>query len=142
MRQLREGEVQGGNLRWRTLWTVVGWTIVVAIIWLSVSPNPPTIHIENSDKYGHAVAYGVLMFWFCQLHSGWKRRAAYGLAWIALGIALEFVQRALGYRTFDVLDMAADAAGVLIGWGLALLAGTQLLAKAEAALTARWRSGR
>jgi len=131
--------MQGGNLGWRTLWAVVGWTIVVAIIWLSVSPNPPTIHIQDIDKYEHVVAYSVLMFWFCQLHSGWKRRAAYGLAWIALGIALEFVQRALGYRTFDLLDMAANAVGVLIGWGRALFTGAKLLAKAEAALTTRWR---
>jgi hypothetical protein len=29
------------------------------------------------------------------------------------------VQRATGYRTFDVWDMAADAAGVLIGVALA-----------------------
>jgi len=134
--------MQGGFLSWRTLWAVVGWTIVIAIIWLSVSPNPPTIHIQDGDKYEHVVAYGVLMFWFCQLYSGWKGRTAYGLAWIALGIALEFVQRALGYRIFDLFDMAANAVGVLIGWGLALLAGTQLLAKTEAALTARRRVGR
>jgi hypothetical protein len=29
------------------------------------------------------------------------------------------VQRWTGYRTFDVWDMAADAAGVAIGWLLA-----------------------
>jgi VanZ family protein len=135
-------EVQDENLRWRTLWTIMGWTLVVAIIWLSVTPDPPTIHVQNSDKYEHALAYGVLMFWFCQMYSGWKQRAAYGLAWTALGIALEYVQRALGYRTFDVLDMAADAVGVLLGWGLVLLAGSHLLARAETVLTALRRQGR
>jgi len=47
------------------------------------------------------------------------------VAWIALGIAMEFVQRAIGYRTFDVLDMAADAIGVLLGWSVSLLADSQ-----------------
>jgi glycopeptide antibiotics resistance protein len=38
-----------------------------------------------------------------------------------MGVALEFAQGATGYRSFEVLDMAANAAGVALGWGLALL---------------------
>ena len=30
-----------------------------------------------------------------------------------MGIALEFIQEMTGYRTFDLLDMLANAAGVL-----------------------------
>ena len=117
--------MQRANLNWRTMWAIAGWAIVAAIIWLSVTPDPPTVHVQNSDKYEHVLAYGVLMFWFCELHTGWKQRAAYCVAWIALGIAMEFVQRAIGYRTFDVLDMAADAIGVLLGWSVSLLADSQ-----------------
>jgi hypothetical protein len=36
-----------------------------------------------------------------------------------LGIALEFVQRGLGYRSFEIADMVADAVGVAAGYGLA-----------------------
>ena len=104
---------------WRTLAILGGWSIVIAIVWLSISPTPPEIHVPNGDKFEHALAYGVLMLWFCQLNPGWKRRAGYGLLWVGLGIALEFVQRWLGYRTFDVLDMAADGVGVLLGWSIA-----------------------
>jgi glycopeptide antibiotics resistance protein len=39
-----------------------------------------------------------------------------------MGIALEFVQGALGYRSFEVADMFANTFGVLIGWAIALLA--------------------
>jgi VanZ family protein len=35
---------------------------------------------------------------------------------VALGIALEYAQRATGYRSFEVADMAADALGVAVGW--------------------------
>ena len=38
-----------------------------------------------------------------------------------MGIGLEFVQGALGYRTFDLFDMLANSLGVLIGWAVALM---------------------
>jgi hypothetical protein len=31
-------------------------------------PAPPTLNFEQSDKLGHFLAYGGLMFWFCQLY--------------------------------------------------------------------------
>jgi glycopeptide antibiotics resistance protein len=37
-----------------------------------------------------------------------------------MGVGLEFVQGWLGYRTYDVLDMAANTLGVLLGLALAL----------------------
>ena len=43
----------------------------------------------------------------------------FAIGFIALGIALEFVQRWTGYRSFEVADMAADAAGVAVGWLIA-----------------------
>ena len=36
-----------------------------------------------------------------------------------MGIAIEYLQRATGYRTFEVADMIADAVGVATGWLLA-----------------------
>ena len=60
------------------------------------------------------------MFWFCLLYVRGSTRLAYAIGFIAMGVALEFVQRALGYRSFELLDMAADAVGVLAGWAVAL----------------------
>ena len=34
---------------------------------------------------------------------------------IVLGVTLEFAQGTTGYRTFDILDMVANACGVLLG---------------------------
>src|SRR5438270_56329 len=89
------------------------------IIWLSLTPKPVEVALEHGDKLGHFAAYGAAMFWFCLLYPRWWTRVAYALGFSAMGVALEFAQRATGYRTFDVLDMAADAIGVLLGWALA-----------------------
>lgn len=100
--------------RLRAAWTAVAWLLVAAIVHLSVTPHPPEIPLDEGDKYGHLLAYGTVMLWFAQLYVGRRRwLAAIGL--IALGVALEYVQRWTGYRSFDVWDMAADAAGVVIG---------------------------
>lgn len=100
----------------RRLWLAAGCAIVAAIVWLSLTPAPPEIEMSQGDKIGHVLAYAVLMFWFSQLHHARVVRLAYAAAFIALGIALEFVQGALGYRSFEAWDMAADAAGVGAGW--------------------------
>jgi VanZ family protein len=60
------------------------------------------------------------MFWFCMLYRGPRTRLVYALGFIAMGIAIEFVQRWTGYRSFEVYDMIADALGVLFGWAVAL----------------------
>jgi len=105
----------------RMVSVAAGWAWVAAIVWLSLTPSPPQLDVVHSDKLGHFVAYGLLMFWFCQLYAARNARIAYGAGFIALGIALEFVQGWLGYRDFEVFDMGANAIGVLLGWAAALL---------------------
>ena len=83
---------------------------------MSLTPSPPTIDIEQGDKLGHLLAYGTLMLWFCLLYPRRVARIAYGIAWISMGIGLEFIQGQLGYRTYEVYDMYANALGVLMGW--------------------------
>ena len=92
--------------------------MVAAIVWLSLTPSPPEVDIEGGDKLGHLAGYGVLMFWFAQLYA---RRIFHAAGFIAMGVALEFLQGWLGYRSFELYDMLANSAGVLLGWGSALL---------------------
>ena len=101
-----------------------GWAWAAAIVWLSLVPSPPHIDVAQGDKLGHFAAYGALMFWFAALYPA--RRLVFAIGFIALGIALELAQGMSGYRTFDVLDMAANTAGVLAGWGAARAAGKLL----------------
>ena len=101
-----------------------GWLWAAAIVGLSLMPSPPQVELAQGDKLGHFAAYGALMLWFAVLYPA--RRLQFAMIFITLGIALEFAQGATGYRTFDVLDMAANALGVLAGWGGARVAGKLL----------------
>jgi VanZ family protein len=106
----------------RPLAVALGWLLVAAIIWLSLTPSPPSLDMgfDQADKLEHFFAYGSLMFWFAQLYVRNPVRLAYAAGFVALGIALEFIQAHVG-RDFELADMAADAAGVAIGWVGALL---------------------
>lgn len=95
-----------------------GWLYAAAIVFLSLTPRPPQIDVEYGDKLGHLLSYGLLMFWFCFLYRAPTTRLGYGALWIAMGVALEFVQGATGTRSFELADMAANSLGVLLGWGI------------------------
>lgn len=105
----------------RRLLVALGWAWALAIVWLSVTTSPPTIDVESGDKIGHLGSYGLLMLWFAMLYARPRVQLAYAAGFVTMGIALEFVQRRLGYRDFEVLDMLADLLGVLLGWGAAVL---------------------
>jgi VanZ family protein len=105
----------------RPVWLAVGWGVVAAIVWLSLTPSPPKVDFEQSDKVGHFLAYGGVMFWFAQLYARRSTQLAYAAGFVAMGVALEFIQGWTGYRSFELLDMLADGIGVALGWGVALI---------------------
>ena len=105
----------------RTAGIAAGWAWAAAIVWLSLTPSPPHIDITYGDKLGHFAAYGLLMFWSAQLYQTTKSRIAYAAGFVAMGIGLEFLQDALGTRTYDVVDMVANTLGVLLGWAGAVI---------------------
>ena len=85
----------------------IGWGWAATIVWLSLTPAPPKLDFEHSDKLGHFLIYGALMFWFCLLYFRTRVRILYAAGFIAMGIALEFIQGWLVYRTYDPFDRAA-----------------------------------
>ena len=97
----------------------LGWLLAGVIVVLSLIPAPPKVDVAHADKVEHLLAYGSLMFWFGQLYPRAAVRIAYAALWIAMGVAIEYLQRWTGYRMFDVADMLANALGVLIGWAVA-----------------------
>ena len=66
----------------------------------------------------HFGAYGLLMSLFCQVYDQSRTRLVYAAGFIAMGIAIEYLQRMTGYRSFDVFDMLANAVGVVLGWAM------------------------
>jgi VanZ family protein len=96
-------------------WRLVGWMLVAAIVFLSLGPaTGPELPLPEGDKWGHALAYAVATWWWGMLYVRSRTRWLLCAAFIVLGVALEFVQGLTDYRTFDVLDMAADAAGAVL----------------------------
>ena len=91
---------------------------------LSVLPTPPVDGLE-SDKLNHLIAYMALTLLLVLSLPG-DRRLPRGL-WVALlslilyGTLIEVVQHYIG-RHFDLMDMAANAVGVVLGAGAGLLA--------------------
>ncbi len=97
----------------------LGWAWAAAIAWLSLAPSLPPVELAYGDKLGHLAAYGLLMFWFAQLYAA---RVFYAAGFVLMGAALELLQAQTGYRSYEVLDMAANTVGVLLGWAAATLA--------------------
>ena len=119
------------SLRYFRLWAVIGWSLVGLVVYLSL--GPPLEGPEGfglSDKAGHFLAYCVLMLWFSQLYIH-RGRVVFGLAFLAMGVILEFLQNATNYRSFESLDIVANAAGVLLGWSLGATIFSGWLARAE-----------
>lgn len=100
----------------RRAWVSIGWLGVVLLFYLSLTPQPPEIPMEQGDKLGHGLAYAVLAYWWATLFPGLARRVLLAAVLLAVGIGIEFLQRWTGYRTFDYYDMLADAVGIAIGW--------------------------
>lgn len=104
----------------RYIWLALGCLWVAAIFYLSLTPSPPEpLHFNHADKLEHALGYGSLMLWFCQIYQRQAQRITLAVLLIGMGIAVEFLQGMTGYRNFDYADMLANATGVLLSWALA-----------------------
>ena len=102
----------------RRVWLLLGWGMVVSVTVLSLIPVEVDLS-EGRDKVAHFIAYGGMTFWFAALSRGRLRQIGIALAFAAMGVAIEYLQRTTDYRTFDVADMAANGIGAALGWALA-----------------------
>lgn len=144
------------DLRFPNLWLAIGFLLIMFVIVVSLMPNPPHMgQFRGNDKLGHFAAYIAITFWFGQIYTRNRARWAMALAFVILGISLEYLQRLSGYRTFEYADMGANAAGVLcalllaqtpLSRCLAVLERSMLLSsrqdRAENDLSARWAADR
>ena len=127
-----------GHLRFRRLWLSVGWALVALVVYLSLTPAPVELNIEQGDKLSHVLAYLALMAWFTNLYNVPAQRVVLAAGFVLLGIVLEFLQRWTGYRSFELVDMAAGTIGVAIGWALAPPRIPNFLSVAERIWCAHW----
>ena len=123
------------RLRYSGIWYVLGAGLIAAVIVASLIPDPLDTDIREGDKIAHLLAYGSMMFWFGMLGATSRARVAWAVALAALGVGLEYAQRMTGYRSFDVLDMVANTAGVGVGWLVAVTPAGRLLQWVDGRLT-------
>jgi VanZ family protein len=98
-------------------WLAIGWTIAIFVACSWPSSGMP--NMSNTDKWGHAgvfAIFGILWVW-----SGRKPGWVIGIG-IVYGMLIEIWQGVMPLgRSFDWYDGLADAVGVLLGVGLAIV---------------------
>jgi VanZ family protein len=90
------------------------------LIYESLTPSPP--HLPDfvfADKLTHFLVYAWIMLWFGFIYSPGKKYFLLGLSLILLGVTLELLQGAGGYRSMEVSDASLNALGVFAGGFLA-----------------------
>jgi len=101
----------------RTLFFRIASIAVLAATWiLSLLPAPDMPHFAGSDKLHHALAYFACMFCWGQLYPLPLQRLKLAIAFVAMGVMLECIQYFTPTRSFEFLDMLADAVGAIAGW--------------------------
>ena len=100
------------------IWLII--TIILLVIPGSDIPKATIFDLVYFDKWVHIGMFGMLTFlWgYPYVHAGFvpeKACVIIAICAIFYGVLMEFIQKYFAYeRTFDLLDMIADATGVLI----------------------------
>lgn len=103
------------------LFVAIAATIILAVLSLSAVPKLNlSLGIKAGDKYLHFIAYfGLSILWYFALRDKINEKVfkiVVPLGLILYGIILEGLQSGLTtYRSGDVYDAMANAAGVLVG---------------------------
>lgn len=97
----------------------VAWTLLIFIACLWPGKELPHSDIPFIDKWVHFVLFAPFCFlWLCAAPAnGFRRPVLVLLAGCALGFLVEILQKALPMlgRSYDLLDIAADAVGCVLG---------------------------
>ena len=87
---------------------------IVAITWLATTPLQVPIAEDIHDKVSHIAAFLVLALLldlsFPARRFGWAK----AVTLLGYGVLIEVVQYFLPYRSFSLLDIVADGAGIAI----------------------------
>lgn len=89
---------------------------LILVTWQAFSPQPLQDAANINDKLGHGLVFlflsAIVDHAFATSKFGLKK-SAYLLAY---GIFIEVVQHFIPERSFSILDMVADSAGIFLYW--------------------------
>jgi VanZ family protein len=106
------------ELKYKLFWLFMGYAIIALVVYLSLTSKPIDLYMgfKNQDKLYHATAYFALMFWFSQIYHRNVQRAQLIVAFVFMGILMEFLQGLTPHRDPDIADAMANTAGVLLAY--------------------------
>ena len=91
-------------------------TITITVLSLIKLGSQP-IHFTYIDKVEHAIAYMTLSFFWLLKYGITKVYKIFIIViCIMFGMFIEVLQSTTSYRTFDLVDMIANAIGVVMGY--------------------------
>ncbi|MEQ1515291.1 MAG: VanZ family protein [Usitatibacteraceae bacterium] len=100
-----------------TLFFRLGSIAVLIAIWvLSFLPGSNMPSVSGTDKWHHGLAYFACMFFWGQWYTLPVQRLKLAITFIVMGALIECLQGLTDYRSFEWLDMLADAIGVALAW--------------------------
>ena len=85
------------------------------ILWLALHPSPPISGLQL-DKLNHLAAFFVLALLTEYAFPSATISAQKLLPLLGFGLLIEVLQYWVRYRYFEWLDVAADAAGIVLFW--------------------------
>lgn len=108
------------TLRYPRAWFCIGLLMAIIITFYCLIPAERVPQLGVSDKLEHAVAFGLLAFWFASVVARWDYVFML-LALVALGGGIEIAQGLMKMgREADIRDFFADCVGVGLGLAIAM----------------------
>lgn len=98
------------------LWCLA-WLIVAALL---LTPLTSPMSVSHSDLIAHFLVFAGLAFGAVGFSHRGAELTLLAVATVAGGVALELAQGLVPQRTFDILDMAANTLGAMVGYAAAL----------------------
>ena len=104
----------------RRIWRALLGLLLLAVSYLSLTPDPPPYIDTGWDKANHLLAFAALAFAAMQAFAParWKPGAV-ALALLAYGALIELLQSLVPGRFGEIADVLADALGIGLGLVLA-----------------------
>jgi VanZ family protein len=114
-RAARSGTLAAVSPRSITLASRLALAVTVSVIlWLATTDRPPPGLAQVSDKLNHAAAFLVLAALADRAFPASGFAAAKIVPLLAFGVAIEVIQSFLPFREASLMDVAADAAGLVL----------------------------
>ena len=121
------------ELRYRKLWLIIGYMLIVLVIFLSLTSAPVDIDTDlpYQDKLFHFLAYFSLTLWFIQIYHVRQHVVWGAIFFLCLGAMMEYLQGFDANRYSEMADMLANSLGVMAGVGLSMTPLRYTLVKLE-----------